>query len=742
MSTPGMAAPRGLLCMLLALSLMTTSACDDGPTSTGEHTRPLLDGPFVAVSHELSPESWERLRLGLGVTPETRGVEGNGTFYLALRKKELGQRWFMSAFLKQDTPADVFGGFVNTLGVRVVSFQVQNGKLYVFDVDDTKVRSELFKPDEVIEAWPIITDDAAFNRLPGSEDYILFDPAAGLDRFMGLDAGLTYGDGFEVEMAFARRFRKLDTGIAFEKLITGHALPYFADFDFPTRVTATLAVELKRYQEGAGFTTPPAPPLTHYFLNDPRIIPNSGLLTQEVPIKWNIRPGMKPITWVISDTLVKAQQDPRYRNYDIIGAVKRGVEQWNEAFGFQALSARVAQPNESLGDLDLNSIFFDPDPSYTTAFADFRANPNTGEILGANVYLPIRWLDAAVAAGEAEPMTAGTAVASRSKLGLSWNGMAPERLCELDVSEALAGPAETVSMFNGTLPPLTTKERVERTFTDVVMHEIGHTLGLRHNFKGSLTFPSSSVMEYTYLPEQAYRGGSVGPYDMSAIRYLYGLSSSLPEETFCTDDDLFLDVDCNRRDTTANPLELFYGPAYREQLRANLETGAPAPDDDDLNSVLQYVRSGRSSQEKLRAWNIATEGLLAPIPPETLAAFPGYGARADTQSRRILRRLYLDDVITRGYFFSADPRPNSLFTPVLLAQLRGNLLNVDGVRTRATRRTAIDILKKLQTYEAFTVLREARDIIGASLPGLSGQERLDAEDLVSRLNQATSPYFN
>lgn len=737
------AAPRGLLFMLCALSLWMTSACDGGAPPSGEQSSALLDGPFVAVSRELSAESWERLRLGLGVTPETRNAEGNGTFYLALRKKDLGQRWFLSAFVKQDTPEELFGNFVYSLGVSVVSFQVQNGKLYAFDVDDTKVRSELFKPEEVIEAWPIITDDASFNRLPHSEDYILFDPAAGLDRFMGFDnLGAGYGTGFQVELAFARRFRKLDTGIAFEKLITGHSQGFFTDLNAPARVTATLALELRRYQEDAAFTTPPAPPLTHYFTSKPRHIPNSGGLTEEVPIKWNLRPGMKPITWVISDTLVKTQQDPRYRDYDLIGAVKKGVEHWNEAFGFQALSARVVQPGESVGDQDLNSIFFDPDPTYTTARADFRANPNNGEILGANVYLPIAWLDAAVKAGGAASATTTPAVAPRSRLRLAWNGMKPEQLCELDVSEALGESEADVSTLAGELPPLTPKERVERIFTDVVMHEIGHTLGLRHNFKGSLVFPSSSVMEYIYMPEQASRGGGVGPYDVAAIHYLYGMSSSLPEEAFCTDEDLFLDVDCNRRDTTSNPLELFYAPTYRTQLRAALETGGTPPTDATLNSVLQYLRAGRSNQEKLLAWNIAMEGLLAPIPPETLAAFPGYGARADTQARRVLRRLYLDDVITRGYFISADPRPNPLFTPVLLEQLRGNLLNVDGVRTRATRRSAIDILKKLQTYEAYTVLLEARGLIEASLPGLSGQARLDAQDLVSRMLQATSPYFN
>lgn len=743
MLEPRAAVPRGLLYMLCALSLLAIS-CEAEKPRAGEPSGPVLEGPIVAVPRELGAESWERLRLGLGVTPDARRPGEGETFYLALRRSELGQRWFMSVYLKQDTPAETFGNIAATLGVRVVSFQVQNGKLYAFDVDDTKVRSELFNPEEVIEAWPVITDEPAFNRLPGSDDYILFDPAAGLDRLVGVNTlGLTYGPEFQVDLAFARRFRRLDTGIAFEKLIAGHSLPFYL-LD-PVRVTATLSIELRRYHEGEGFMVTPAPPLMHYFLGKPRFIPNSGGLQEAVPVKWNIRPGMKPIEWVISDTLVKAQEDPRYRDYDIIGAVKRGVENWNEAFGFQALTSRLARPGESLGDLELNFILFDPDPSYSTAYADFRSNPNTGELIGANVYLSSSWLDVAVGQGGQGLMAPaeGTALkAPGTRPGLAWNGMAPERLCELEVSDALAGQGEPVSPQAGALPPLTPKERVERTFTMVVMHEIGHTLGLRHNFKGSLTFPASSVMEYTYLPEQAYRGGSVGPYDVSAIRYLHGLSSSPPEEAFCTDDDTFLDVDCNRRDTTSNPLEFFYGAAYREQLRATLERGARPPDNANLNGVLQYVRAGRSNAEKLRAWNIAMEGLLAPIPPETLAAFPGYGARADIESRRVLQRLYLDSVTTRGFYITADPRPNPLFTPALLEQLRGNLLNVDGVRSRATRRVAIDILKKLQTYEAFAVLREARDAVEASLPGLSGQARMDAEDLASRLRQATSPYFN
>merc|ERR1711923_370104 len=77
---------------------------------------------------------------------------------------------------------------------------------------------------------------------------------------------------------------------------------------------------------------------------------------------------------------------------------------------------------------------------------------------------------------------------------------------------------------------------------DLIMHEVGHTLGLRHNFKGSQLVSykemnsegfegptSSSIMDY--LPvniafgEDVVQGpwttNTIGPYDMWAIAYGY-----------------------------------------------------------------------------------------------------------------------------------------------------------------------------------------------------------------------------
>lgn len=125
----------------------------------------------------------------------------------------------------------------------------------------------------------------------------------------------------------------------------------------------------------------------------------------------------------------------------------------------------------------------------------------------------------------------------------------------------------------------------------LTVHEVGHTLGLRHNFKATSIYSlaqinspemkgkafTGSVMDYTpvniNLGEGSFQGDynqiGVGPYDMWAIEYGYTLGDtkevlkkvSDPMLTYGTDEDTGgPDPLARRYDLTANPIE------YAQQL--------------------------------------------------------------------------------------------------------------------------------------------------------------------------------
>ena len=725
---PGSAAS---LKTLAALALAGIAACG------GQQPLTTSDADFISVAKDAA-------------VPSTGTGSGSDEFYLAIRKDALGQRYFMSAYLTQLFPGAVSYGAARSLGTRVVTFRLQNGKLFVFDAADIHKDSETFDPSVLVDAYPIVTNSSA-NSKPGAENYVIFDPSNGLNRFgvMGdaYASSAQYAVPFQVELSFLQRFRTIGDGVTFEQVFSGFATQAINDGSGgevnALRASGTLGVALRKYSEGKGYQPTAMPDAgEYYFRADPIMVPNTGGFAQPAS-KWNIYKGMKPIRWVVSNHVAALAKDPQYKQYDIFGAMKTSIEAWNDAFGFKVVEAVMATADQSFGDDDTNYVLWDEDASFGAAFANWRTNPNTGEIRGASVYMNAFWLqyaDQVFSDDAVKPIHPVAPPKNTFQPVLVWDAIHSDPLCMFRAPGHRGAQDEMTGMIReiNNSSSLTKKQKVEAYIAQTLVHEIGHTFGLRHNFKGSLLPPSSSVMDYL-ADDDALLSIRPGSYDIAAIRYLYGLSTALPTQPFCTDDATATDPDCNQFDSTDAPLTKWFAPAYTSLVQKVLAGTSNSAPNTTLNRVLQYVRSGTPAQAQ-QAWAIAMAGISAPVTPAQ-AGNPTYAGRADILSRRVVQRLYLDPAAAMGNFTSA-PDAYSPVYPSILTELKGELTNVDGIRGFTSRRQSVDIAKRLQTMGAYRVLTDGQTVVQSQRAAVTGDAAAYIDDLLARIQAATHPYFN
>ena len=262
--------------------------------------------------------------------------------------------------------------------------------------------------------------------------------------------------------------------------------------------------------------------------------------------------------------------------------IARGVDQWNVAFsaaGWRDGTIRGVLPGDAAWPEDYHAL----DSRYSSiswtfndagyAVGPSEADPRSGEILNADIVFDEVW----VRALEGRYVRRG-----------HWKGEGARGAD--DEADRLVSAGALFSLSASSLNSTRLQEYVCAGLTDVAMHEVGHTLGLRHNFRGSFAFnwlderetqqPSASVMDYNAyvwrnesVPEQLPFLKEPGLYDIWAIRYGYGIADAealraiADEEdaayAFCTDDDLrggfaeHSDPSCSTRDLS-NDTTLFF----------------------------------------------------------------------------------------------------------------------------------------------------------------------------------------
>jgi len=283
-------------------------------------------------------------------------------------------------------------------------------------------------------------------------------------------------------------------------------------------------------------------------------------------------------------------------------SVTQGVLEWNKAFekaGFKnALVVKQQQATDDFNNMDAKhtSIRWFTGADVGFAIGPSQADPRTGEILDADI-------------GMSDVFTRGARRAVVEDLGRVRG--ADGELC--DHAEAAAQELHyALDLLEARGLELDTPEAealAQAYLKDVIMHEVGHTLGLRHNFRASTMYDlkqiqdpnftkingvATSVMDYTPFnisPKGEKQGeyvmSTIGAYDYWAIEFGYkqfapgqeaqGLAqilakASQPELQFDSDEDAGfgsmggVDPMVNRFDLGADPLAY-----YKQRMKLSRE---------------------------------------------------------------------------------------------------------------------------------------------------------------------------
>ena len=269
---------------------------------------------------------------------------------------------------------------------------------------------------------------------------------------------------------------------------------------------------------------------------------------------------VEPITFYIDRSVPTA-----YRPY-----VRDGIEAWNKAYeaaGFRNAIVAMDAPEDptwSAEDARYSTVRWTAAHEMGYAIGPSQVDPRTGEILNADILISSTFVtgwanEYAQQIGPVAALAGPEGAASAPFTGGLWGriteAMAYGRSLPAEIAEYMClaemGKAHQLGFQHAAMAALGRIDGTEpmpdahlgELLKDLIMHEVGHTLGLRHNFRASSAIAwdrlndkqytrenglAVSVMDYNPTNIQAdpskqgyYAMPEVGAYDVWAIRYAH-----------------------------------------------------------------------------------------------------------------------------------------------------------------------------------------------------------------------------
>lgn len=523
---------------------------------------------------------------------------------IRLRKSSLGKAFLMSPTMVVATNSPI----LDTLQPLVVSFERSGDQLALFELNLQSFYSEL-PSTRLLQTFTVLSEtdeDILFKWSYGleflsqrSSGYMSDAPAAEQEAELNKPEEIVYPSvstfvrGVRIEdnslyIEQVSRLRNQNFALSLPGLQQGQPAEVNS-----TDITIQLNVRIRPYVPSKTFRA-----------KESELLKGIGFFEQYTwnrdeqraivqAQRWDMDPARGPLVYAITKNTPAEYLD----------AVREGVLYWNHVLGREAIKVETgADPREPARDRRVLVHWIDwPDAGF--ARAALQADPFTGELLGGNVYMTsVFALGGEISARQESRRDSQRPVMTATAAGFK---SAAACLQPLNFAREAAFPSATAP------DPAVVKRFAQDLVRSTVAHEVGHTMGLRHNFAGNLASQvkdwaeqrrlekeylangltdgfvmGSSVMDYSFNLDTAILGSfirkSALSYDRKAMQWAYldvaATAASLAPPPFCTDGQVGrteIILGCERFDGGPNPLR-----TKNELIRINRD-----------NMMIRFARS-------------------------------------------------------------------------------------------------------------------------------------------------------
>ncbi len=500
---------------------------------------------------------------------------------LVIRKTALDKEFLLQASLIEQTVAAMGQG----LRSRIVAFKRQGESLFMMEATTGHTVTRDLPQNLILASFPISNE---------TSDEIQFDFNAGMSsifsstEWTGQDSGgRDYKPSFSmvnVRLSYLEEVKLLPPDrISIRQIAQVPQESFSGNNALPIEVRYFLSP----YRPNPNFVPGPEGDYerTAFFEIPPQLQLDGT--TKILPVKFNEK---APIVFAIS-----SNTPAEYRQ-----AVRDGILYWKGVLPM--VDAVDAPAGVTAPNFEHHVVQWVAHDRAGMAYADAQVDPRTGEVLHAQAYITSMFAFSSIRQVRSmlrrldEP--AKPKPVSRS---FTLSGFENQRLCHREIAIDSEFQRSLGELLAANVSEAVTLRVSQDYVRAVVAHEVGHLLGLRHNFAGSLrtrNYPvdrrreifskyvhhdivpadletASSEMDYLPVEESALHGqqmrtlpGSLYPHDRLAIEMLYQNKSPTLKDTppFCADSGVSKYSDCRRFDAGDSLLE-FASQSAKESVR-------------------------------------------------------------------------------------------------------------------------------------------------------------------------------